>query len=119
MTLYCQTHNFPVFTAIFNSAGLNLIKWAIPEKNQTGGLKTYFLEKNPGNFRFFTLPLEIPDKAKLPQEIPENCVKHLESSKVKTQHPWEFYMIFSRSPHALNTNPPPPFRPHCLDFLLE
>ena len=41
-------------------------EWAVPAENQTGewrGLRIYFLDP-PGNFRFFTLPLEIPDKAK-------------------------------------------------------
>ena len=38
----------------------------VPEKIQMGegGLWTYVLEKNPGNFRFVTLHLEIWDKAK-------------------------------------------------------
>ena len=34
-------------------------------KQQEGGLRTHFFENHPGIFRFFTLPLEIPDKAKL------------------------------------------------------
>ena len=35
------------------------------KKDQTGGLKTYFFEKHPGVFRFFTLPLQIPNKTRL------------------------------------------------------
>ena len=30
--------------------------WNIPEKIQTGGLRTYFFVKIPGIFRFVTLP---------------------------------------------------------------
>ena len=41
------------------------LEWVIPEKIQTGkvveDLRT-FLKKNPGIFRFVTLPLEIPQK---------------------------------------------------------
>ena len=35
--------------------------WTIPEKSKHGGMRTsYFKRKNPGSFRFVTLPLEIP-----------------------------------------------------------
>ena len=37
----------------------------IPEKSQTGGLRTNFFEKSPGIFRILTLHLQIPDKTKL------------------------------------------------------
>ena len=41
------------------------MEWAIPEKNQTGGLEDIFLE-NPLEFLEFLLyPLEILDKTKL------------------------------------------------------
>ena len=33
--------------------------WAIPEKKQTGGLRTYIFEKPLGIFRFFILLMEI------------------------------------------------------------
>ena len=41
------------------------MKWAIPEKIQTGGFEIYFFENPLGIFHFLTLPLEIPDKTKL------------------------------------------------------
>ena len=42
-----------------------------------GVLRKYFLRKNPGNFSFLTLPLEISDKTKLhlPLGTPQNFVK--------------------------------------------
>ena len=40
-------------------------KWAIPEKKQMGVVEDILFENAPGIFRFFTLPLEYPDKAKL------------------------------------------------------
>ena len=41
--------------------------WAIPEKDQTRGVgvEDIFFENPRGIFRFFTLPLEIPDKTRL------------------------------------------------------
>ena len=42
-----------------------ILQWAIPEKKQKGGLRTYFFENPPGIFHFFTLPLEILDKTEL------------------------------------------------------
>ena len=73
--------------------------WAIPEKKQTGGLRTYFL-KNPV-FHFFTLPLEIPDKKLHPWtlEIPQSFVRSLGNSPKppKNQDPWKF-LFFSYSP---------------------
>ena len=39
--------------------------WAIPEKIQTEVVKTYFLQKIPGIFRFVTLSLEILEKTNL------------------------------------------------------
>ena len=41
--------------------------WAIPEK-KTGGLRTYIFENPPEIFRFFTLPMEIPNKTRLHPE---------------------------------------------------
>ena len=57
------------------------LQWVIPEINQTGGgggLRTYLFESPPGIFRFFTLPLQIPDKKKVSVlETPQNCVTPL------------------------------------------
>ena len=38
--------------------------WAIPEKHQTWGSRTYFFKTPIRILKFFTLPLEIPDKIK-------------------------------------------------------
>ena len=37
-------------------------QWAVPGKKQTGTVEDIL---PPGTFRFFNLPLEIPDKTKL------------------------------------------------------
>ena len=39
--------------------------WAIPEKKQIGGLRTYIFENPSGIFRFFTLPMEIQNETRL------------------------------------------------------
>ena len=36
-----------------------MLQWAIPEKNQTGGVEDINFVKTPGNFFFYHLPLEI------------------------------------------------------------
>ena len=42
-------------------------------KEEEGELRTYFFEKKPGIFRFFTVSLEISDKTRLsPLETPQN-----------------------------------------------
>ena len=41
-----------------------------------GGLKTYFFDKAPGILRFFTLPLEIPEKEASTLKIPKNYVSY-------------------------------------------
>ena len=86
-------------------------KWAIPEKKQTGegggGLKTYFFENPPWNFSFFTLPLEIPYKAKLhPWKFHKIVLDPLKILRPKTKtpknstlcfllHPWKFHFVFN------------------------
>ena len=90
-------------------------------------------------FIFFTLPLEIPDKTKLkPLEIPENCVRSLGNSKVKTKfhiiifflitlgnsplfliNPYKFHIEFLWNPWKFNIlkHPPAPTTTDpCLDF---
>ena len=44
----------------------DFLSWAIPEKKGNRGVevRTHFFENPRGIFRFFTLPLEIPDKAR-------------------------------------------------------
>ena len=78
------------------------LDWAIPEKNQTGGLRIYIFEKTPGILCFFTLPLKIPDKIKLHswkfhKIMLPICITSLGNSEAKIQNPWKFHMIFSWS----------------------
>ena len=55
-------------------------------KKQTGGLRTYFIEKPPGIFHFFILPMEIPDKTKLtPWKFHKFLLDPLEISRPKTK----------------------------------
>ena len=67
--------------------------WAIPEKKQTGGLRTYFYKKPPGTFRFFTLLLEIPDK-----KAPPMVLDPLEIPRPKTKTPGNSMLFFFGSP---------------------
>ena len=82
--------------------------WAIPEKkHKKGGLRTYFFEKHPGIFRFFTLPLGILDKKELhPWTFCEVVWHPLEILRPKSKtprnstwyflgHPLEFRLIFN------------------------
>ena len=62
-----------------------LLQWALPEKIQTG-LRAYFLKKKPVIFRFVTLPLEIPDKAKFHTwKFHKIVLNHLEIPRTKTK----------------------------------
>ena len=81
-------------------------KGAIPEKIQTGGLSTYVLEKDPWNFKFVTLPLEIHEKIKLhPWQFHKIVLHPLEFPKRKSKtdgnstlfflnHLWKFHFFF-------------------------
>ena len=85
------------------------IYWAIlPEKIQTGGLRIYFSEKPPGNFRYVTLPQKIPEKKSFypwkfckfvwhPLEILQSKTKtHGNSALVFLEHPWNFHFFFNQ-----------------------
>ena len=65
-------------------------------KNPNNEVKnTLFWKKNPGIFRFITLPLEICEKTSfVPWKFCE-MVQHPRNSKVKNQDPWKFHMNFS------------------------
>ena len=93
------------------------------QKNfKNGGLRTYFPENPPVNFRFVTLPLEIPEKNKLspPWKFYKNVWYPLEIPRPKTttrgnstlvflEHPWKFYFYFNwllEFPHALSSFTP-------------
>ena len=52
---------------------LSVIKWAIPEKKQTGRLRTYFFEKTTWNFLIFHF-------------TPRN-------SRQTELHPWKFHIV--------------------------
>ena len=54
-------------------------------------------ETYPGNFHFFTLPLEFLDQKK-PLDSPQNCVRSLGNSNAKNKDPCKFDIIFSCSP---------------------
>ena len=63
--------------------------WAIPEKIQTGGLRTQFLEKDPWNFQICHVTFgnsRQNEGSRL--EIPQNCVTSIGISKAKSQDPW-------------------------------
>ena len=69
------------------------------KKKKTGGLRTYFFENVPEIFHIFTLPLEIPDKAKLnPWKFHKIVLDPLETLRPKNQNPWKFHTIFAWSP---------------------
>ena len=111
--------------------------WAIPEKIQTGGLRTQFLEKDPGISRFVTLPLEILDKMKVRAWKFHKIVLHqleFPRPKAKTHgiphdfcwitpvnstsfctDPRNFHILFIQCPCLEIPCPQPP----CLDFFLE
>ena len=74
-------------------------EWAIPEKIQTGGLWTYFLENIPGIIRFIaSLHLKIPDITKF---HPGNSTSFL----IK---PWNFTCYFFDTFGTSMASPPPP-----------
>ena len=70
------------------------------KKTKQGGLRIYFLKTPPEDFRFVTLPLEIPEKTSFHLEIQQNCVTSLRNSKVKNQNPWKFHMSFYLNTHG-------------------
>ena len=94
---------------IFTCAGCVLVVFQAGlgcSKGQGGrGGEVILFEKNPGNFRFLTLPLEIPASL---LEIPQNCVTHLITPGNSTSpliEPWNFHMLFLQYPwqfHSLN-----------------
>ena len=85
--------------------------WAVPEKkNKEAGLRTYFFEKTPGFCRFFTLPLEIPDRTRLhpcklhkivlhPSEILRPKMKAPGNSTwLFLDHSQKFLVVFNQPP---------------------
>ena len=83
--------------------------WAIPEKIQTGVLRTQFLEKDLWNFQIchFTVGNSRQNEAS-PLEIPQNCVTSIGISKAKSQDPWNstFYLFSAPAWKFHNLNPP-------------
>ena len=77
------------------------------KKKLTGGLRTYFFEHPPRVFRFFNLPIEIPDKIKFHSWKLDKIVLHpsqILRPKTKTpgkstrcflDHPWKFHVVFN------------------------
>ena len=73
--------------------------YSIKNPNRRDGLGYTFLKSPTGNFRFVTLPQEIPEKNGFyPWEILQICVTPLGNSKVKNQDPWKFCISFSWTP---------------------
>ena len=132
--------NYVIFAAVtwesnwgrISSIGLS------QKKKQTGGGWGYnFLKKNPRNFRFVTLPVEIPEKTSIhpwkfsktlsdtpwkfqiqkprPMEIPHQFL---------LEHPWKFCFFFNwplEFPHFLSSIPleipcPQPWAPPCFVY---
>ena len=105
----------------------------IQTEGRRGGLRKYFFQKNPGNFGFVTLSLEVLEKAKLHFWIFHIVVWHpLEIPRWKTKtdgnttwffldHCWKFHFFFNWLPgtskcssfctsgkfHVFNPPPPP------------
>ena len=81
--------------------------WLFQKNPNRGGLRIYFFEKVPGIFHVLTLPLEIPDKAKLntrifhkivldPLEIPRPKTRTPEKSTLFfLGHPWKLHFVFN------------------------
>ena len=94
------------------------------------GLRIFFCENSPGIFLFsFTLPLEIPDKAKLNPFIFHKIVLDpLEISRPKTKihgnstllflgHPSKFHFVFNSTCYFFDTaGNSISSKPPCLDF---
>ena len=69
-----------------------------PKKNPNEGLRMYFFERDPWNFKIChcTLGNFRENEASL-LEIPQNCVTLNKMSKTRNQEAWMFHMIFSWS----------------------
>ena len=118
---------------------LPAIQWTIPEKKIINWGYTSFFGKSPEISRYVTLPLAIPDKARLhswnfcnvklyqlhPLKIPERKTKAIRNSKFFLITPgnstsfltnlWKFCLLFLRQPQKFHVlNPLPMFV-----FLLE
>ena len=78
-------------------------------KKQTGGLRTYYFEKTPGIFRFFTLPLEIGAKIGLhPQKLHKIVLQPSEILRPKTRTTKNsklFFNLSSENPLAVSSIP--------------
>ena len=74
---------------------LTCVKWAIPEKIQTGGFEDILFWKPPWNFSFFYFTPGNPRQSKTqPLDIPKHCVRFLGNSKAKNKDPWKFQIFF-------------------------
>ena len=78
---------------------LKCVKWAIPEKIQTGGFEDTLFWKPPWNFSFFYFtPGNSTQNKAQPLDIPQNCVRTLRNCKTKNKDPWNLHIIFSWQP---------------------
>ena len=93
-TIWAQKWQFLEVLPILFSDWIGLF-----QKKPNGRLRTYFFEKTPGIFHFFTLPPGNSRQNKAPPlQILQNCVTSLGNSKARNQDPWKFHIIFSWSP---------------------
>ena len=69
-----------------------------PRKNPNQGLRMYFFERDPWNFKICHCTLgNFRENEASPLEIPQNCVTLNKMSKTRNQEAWMFHMIFSWS----------------------
>ena len=111
----------------------------LQQKKQTGGLRIYFSENPLGNFRFVTLPLEIPEKTSYhawkfskivwhPLEVPRSKSKtHGNSTSAFPStppgnsvsfliDPWNLHIFFLQYPWKFHVTCPQPL---LFGFFLE
>ena len=89
-------------TFLKNGSINNLLKKVVldysrKKTNRGAGLRIYFSENPPGNFRFLTLPLEIPEQAFTPRNSTKLCDTpwKLQGQKARfTEIPHEFFLEY-------------------------
>ena len=89
-----MTFRINLVTVSWNGQGL----MGYPRKNPNEGLRMYFFERDPWNFKIChcTLGNFRENEASL-LEIPQNCVTLNKMSKTRNQEAWMFHMIFAWS----------------------
>ena len=89
-----MTFRINLVTVSWNGQGL----MGYPRKNPNEGLRMYFFERDPWNFKICHCTLgNSRENEASPREIPQNCVTLNRISKTRNQEAWMFHMIFSWS----------------------